>query len=239
MGDSFAPLEFRSSFEDIADQLNLVHERFILVHVQDHRRTSPVLGEHERVAGMKARQIHIVPRDRYRYGQRLWVAETSHLPLRSEVVDEQGNIIEMLIFTSLEVRDSIPADMLQPTVGEHDQIFELAHQEPSRRAARRSPPGWESIDLPPGFRQKVQRRHFLPNKFSQVEHHVYSDGLASVSVFIEQQDQEEQPLVGASRIGGVNIYGHLHNGHAITVLGEVPGVTVRQIAESMVQVSPP
>lgn len=195
------------------------------------------LGGSERIAGLVARQVDILPRDPYRFGQRIWLDEQSRLPLRAEVFNEQGVVLEQLIFTSLEIRDEIPGEMLQPQVGARDQILELEHDPLPRSTMRRSPPAWQSTDLPPGFNQKVQRRHFLPNKFYQVEHHVYSDGLASVSVFIEQRDDDERILLGASRIGGVNIYGHVHNGYLITVLGEVPVVTVQRIARSMVQVS--
>ena len=199
------------------------------------------LADSDRIAGMIARQVNILPRDGYRYGQRLWLDEHSKLPLRSEVFDEQGEIVEKLFFTSLEIRDSIPEEMLLPSsVGDHDQLLELERQLPPRRGiSGGAPAAWQSDDLPTGFRQKVQRRHFLPNKFYQVEHHVYSDGLASVSVFVEQLDEGDLPLTGPSRIGGVNVYGHLHNGHLITVLGEVPEITVRQIARSMTPVNSP
>lgn len=188
----------------------------------------------DRIAGMFARQIDIIPRDGYRYGQRLWLDENSRLLLRSEVFNEQGEILEMLMFTSLEVHETIDPELLKPKVSEQDQVLELERGQLPRRTMSRVPAGWESTDIPPGFQQKVQRRHFLPNKFYQVEHHVYSDGLASVSVFIEKRDEEDEGVVGTSRIGGVNVFGHLHNGHLITVLGEVPNITVKQIAESMV-----
>ena len=187
-----------------------------------------------RVAGMDARQIDIIPKDGYRYGQRLWLDEQSRLLLRSEVFNEQGETLEMLMFTTLEVRETIDPEWLQPRVNERDQVLELERGQP-RRSMNRAPAAWESMNIPPGFQQRTQRRHFLPNKFYQVEHHVYSDGLASVSVFIEQRDEEGEHVIGASRIGGVNVFGHLYNDHLITVLGEVPMSTVRQIAESMVE----
>lgn len=195
------------------------------------------MGGTARIAGMQAQQIDIIPNDAFRYGQRLWLEQDSRLLLGSEVFDEQGEVLEKLIFTSLEVLEHIPAEMLQPQVNERDQVLELERASMPRRSAERSPADWQANDIPPGFQQKVQRRHFLPNKFYQVEHHVYSDGMASVSVFIEQYDDEDKVAPGASRIGGVNVFSQLTQGYLITVLGEVPAVTVRRIAESMVKVS--
>jgi sigma-E factor negative regulatory protein RseB len=65
-------------------------------------------------------------------------------------------------------------------------------------------------------------------------HMVYSDGLASVSVFIEQNDGESSHLQGASSVGAVNAYGNAVDGHFVTVVGEVPASTVESMAQSTV-----
>ena len=64
-------------------------------------------------------------------------------------------------------------------------------------------------------------------------HLMYSDGLASVSVFIEPGESSTHRLKGASSMGALNVYGKQANGVQITVMGEVPGATVAAIAESM------
>lgn len=191
------------------------------------------MGGRARIADLNTRQIDIIPRDQYRFGQRLWLEENSRLLLRSEVFNERGEVIEKLLFTSLELHDHIPAEMLQPNIAAGDQILELDSGLMHRRGSSHAQASWQTSSLPPGFQQKVLRRHYLPNKFSPVEHHVYGDGLASVSVFIEERDDEDEVLIGPSRMGGINVYGQFSHGHLITVLGEVPMVTVQFIAEAM------
>jgi sigma-E factor negative regulatory protein RseB len=187
----------------------------------------------ERIAGMKARKITIVPRDEYRYGQNIWLAEDNGLLLRTEVVNEKGQLVEQVMFTSLELKDRIPATMLESQTENPARVVEL----PAKPAAPETPADthvyWQVTDLPPGFNQDMQRQHYLPHKSQPVEHHLYSDGLSSVSVFIESADGDDSGFLGSSHIGGVNAYGRRIDTHLATVVGEVPPVTVKRIAESI------
>jgi len=187
----------------------------------------------ERIAGMKARQITIVPRDQFRYGQNIWLAEDNGLLLRAEVVDEQGQKVEQVMFTSLELKEQIPAAMLESQTENPARVVELQSAPPTPVAPADARVHWRVTDLPPGFTQDMERQHYLPHKSQPVEHHLYSDGLASVSVFIESGDEDDQGFVGSSRMGGVNAYGRRVGTHLVTVVGEVPPMTVKHIAESI------
>ena len=66
-----------------------------------------------------------------------------------------------------------------------------------------------------------------------VQHYVLSDGLAAVSVYIEKSTTEEQALEGQSNMGSINAYGRQVSEYQVTVMGEVPGTTVKQIAEAV------
>jgi negative regulator of sigma E activity len=73
----------------------------------------------------------------------------------------------------------------------------------------------------------------MPMKKHLVQHFVLSDGLAMVSVYIEKSLADEQALEGESSMGSVNAYGRRVDGHRVTVMGEVPKATVKQIAEAV------
>ena len=66
-----------------------------------------------------------------------------------------------------------------------------------------------------------------------VEHLVYTDGVASVSVFVEDVGSSKEDLKGPAQIGAANAFTALVDGHQITAVGEVPTDTVRMIARSM------
>jgi len=197
------------------------------------------LAGEERIAGLPARKVVVAPRDHYRYGQNFWLADETGLLLRAEVVNEQGEIVEQVMFTTLELHETIPEEMLQPQVEDNSRVVQLERRpQPPAVPRQGAALQWQVADLPPGFSQQVQRNHYLPEKQNPVEHHVYSDGLASVSVFIEKRSEDDNGFVGASGMGSVNAYGQLYGAHTVTVVGEVPLRTVKQIAESMQQVQP-
>ena len=66
-----------------------------------------------------------------------------------------------------------------------------------------------------------------------MDHLVYSDGMASVSVFVEPVGPESDDLDGDSTIGGANAYSTRISGHNVTAVGEVPADTVQMIARSV------
>jgi hypothetical protein len=68
-----------------------------------------------------------------------------------------------------------------------------------------------------------------------VEHLVFSDGLASVSVFVETgREQAGGPgMDDAATIGSSSAYSTVVQGYRVTAVGEVPPDTVRAIAQSI------
>jgi sigma-E factor negative regulatory protein RseB len=92
--------------------------------------------------------------------------------------------------------------------------------------------GWVVRDMPPGFTKVVEGFRTLRGKPAQVAHIVYSDGLVAISVFVEPTPATPQP-VGLSQQGGINVYSRQLDDYLVTVLGEAPGATVRQIAYSV------
>jgi sigma-E factor negative regulatory protein RseB len=73
----------------------------------------------------------------------------------------------------------------------------------------------------------------MAGRDTPTEHLVYSDGMASVSVFIDRADVELVAPEGPSRIGAAHAYTTRVGDHVVTAMGEVPLTTVRMIAESV------
>ncbi len=59
------------------------------------------LGGADRVAERAAQVLEIKPRDEYRYGYKLWLDEATAMPLQSQLIDEQGDIVEQILFTEI------------------------------------------------------------------------------------------------------------------------------------------
>ena len=87
--------------------------------------------------------------------------------------------------------------------------------------------------VPHGFQMKDNNVQHMATSRMPVEHLVYSDGLAMVSIFVEKLMPDEAPLQGYSARGAVNAFSRVADNHQITVVGELPLPTVRQIASSV------
>ncbi len=193
------------------------------------------VGGTDRVAGHTAQKIIIRPRDGYRYGQNVWLEQDTALLLKSELVDEDGKAVERLMFTTLEVHaGALPPSLFEPQNTGADMVWYTRDPEAMADAQASTAQHWRVEKLPPGFRHDVRRFHSVPATLRPVEHLVYSDGLASVSVFIEQQSGENA-FTGSSRKGAVHVYAREHDGYSILVIGEVPAATVRLIGDSVMR----
>ena len=92
---------------------------------------------------------------------------------------------------------------------------------------------WSVTKVPAGFTPGVQRHHKMTVSAMPVEHFMFSDGLSSVSVFVEKKMESSKNLIGGSTMGAVNAYGRAVGDYHVTVVGEVPHATVKMIADSV------
>jgi sigma-E factor negative regulatory protein RseB len=105
--------------------------------------------------------------------------------------------------------------------------------QPSRHVSHALETDWASTDMPQGFEAVATHGETLPGSDAVVTHIIYSDGLSSVSVFIAPQDSAVSD--GHSRVGGSNSFSAVIDGHRVTAVGEVPVMTVEQIATTMMR----
>lgn len=196
---------------------------------QQHYSLSTAAGE--RVADRDTRQVNVMPKDEYRYGYRLSVDTDSGLLLKSELLNLHGKPLEQIIYTTLTLPKSIPDELLKPGIS--GQGFTWNIRDAPRAPDREST--WAVNWLPAGF--AMQDRATDPAALGRmpVEHLVYTDGLASVSVFIEHLKAAGDGLEGISGMGAVNAFGIMLDGFQVTAVGEVPEATVERIARSVVK----
>lgn len=187
----------------------------------------------EKIAGQRAQKLVIQPKDNYRYGHRLWVDEKTGLLLKTHLIDEKGELLEQFMFTEIEFLDVVPEHLLKPAISGDEYTWYEAQETNDTDAVEQSKVTWSITQLPAGFNSDMQRSHNMPNKTS-VQQLVFSDGLASVSVFIEKHKAHSPNITGASHMGAVNAFGRKLNNYHITVVGEVPRATVQLIGESVV-----
>lgn len=189
----------------------------------------------DRVANRETVRLAVIPMDENRFGYRLWLDRDTRLLLKSELIDEDGQPLEIFQFTTLVIGDDVDPAALKPT-GEQAVIHNLSlESNPSIPADRevRWVPEW----LPVGFKMASSNVRTTPNKMKSINTMMFSDGLSAFSIFIE-----DMPPAGAasmvSRTGATVAVTHLTEGpdegrHLVTLVGELPTKTAQKIARSI------
>lgn len=187
-----------------------------------------LLGE-ERVAGRQAKVVAIMPQDAYRYGYRLYLDTEHALPLKTDMLNVSGVSISQLMFTQLQVHSS-SREIAEISL-DGKEYYQWVQQKPMRTISDRQFSGWSFSDLPKGFDVTLHSKRKAGKQARGIDHFVLSDGLASLSVYVE--DDDDVGLQGNSTMGTVNAYGNTISGYQVTAVGEVPAMTVERIAKSL------
>lgn len=185
---------------------------------------------YERVGGRDSVIISLEPRDQYRYGYKFSVDREFGLLLKSVLLNEHSQMLEQVAFSQLALMNTQDMDWFRPEVAP-GKTYVMQPEETVSPVLEGE--GWVVSHLPPGFRKVDQVRRKVPGKTAPVHHLVFSDGLASVSLFIETLEKGAKPKLGLATQGGTNVYADAVDGYQIIVVGEVPEATVKQIASAV------
>ncbi|MFN2169466.1 MAG: MucB/RseB C-terminal domain-containing protein [Anaerolineae bacterium] len=183
------------------------------------------LGRQGRIAGHKGQRITILPKDEYRYGYELWLQSDTGLLLRWVLYDSKRKPLARLMFTELRIGPEVDHSELQ-TSGNPQPLIAPATSAGAGSVKREAPGVEQPTGMPPGFRLAAHSRQGAQG---QLEHLVFSDGLATVSVYIEPIDARRGMSEGLSRMGTTNAWIHSDGRHQVTAIGEVPAITVQKM----------
>ncbi len=178
------------------------------------------MAEPDRVAGYDTNVIDIAAADSYRYSYRLWLDKEHQLPLRVAVLDGNQLCVEQYMFVVLSIGSVVADEALDTTA---------PITSPAAVAALGGNPRWMVNDLPKGYSLRARQAMSTGKSSEQL---VFSDGLASVSAYIEPTPEPINDDVALSR-GAMNVYIHRDRSWRYTVLGNVPAATVQRIAVSI------
>lgn len=187
----------------------------------------------DRMAGYSARVIAITPKDEFRYGYRFWIEQNTRMLLKYDLSDPKGVPIEQVMFTRLGIGADIPQSALQPSLTGDGYTWHRQEDLRNSTVMASGKPGWQVRQLPAGFTLTDFQMKRMREDGDAAEHMVFSDGLATVSVYVEKRMHQDDSLNGLSSMGAMNAYGLMVDGYHVMVVGEVPPATVRMIAHSL------
>ncbi|MFV9473008.1 MucB/RseB C-terminal domain-containing protein [Advenella sp. RU8] len=182
----------------------------------------------ERVAGHECQQLELTPRSSDRYGYRLCVDVKTKLLLKSQTVGLDNKVVEQVAFTGLVMGKDVNTGLLAPSYKLNDWVVEkeeLVSVDFAKEGWKlRAPEGYVpilSIIRPKGTNQRVK-------------HLILSDGLSSISVFVQKVTEAEKTLQahGAVQVGSLNVFRQRVDDYWVTAIGAVPMSTLEEMAVS-------
>jgi len=191
-----------------------------------------------RQMGEKAQVISVTPRDGFRYGYRVWIQRSNGMPLKTEMLDTDGNVMEQVVFSNLAIRHHIADQEFVPQLSTAG--YQWLRDDGAPAVITTSPGIWTGAQLPPGFHLTAQTAQMMPGVPEPVTHLVFTDGVATVSVFVQSEtirNGQNQGHAGVSQVGSSSAFTSVESGHKFVALGEVPPATVRFIIESLMHQS--
>jgi sigma-E factor negative regulatory protein RseB len=185
-------------------------------------------GATGRVAGFDSQLILIEPKDRLRYGHQFWVDAHTGMPLKAGLIDERGDPIETFAFTELHIGGAVDKKALKARPEMPGDQWKVVHV--STKSG--DDDVWRFKTPLPGFRKVIGMRRQMHPGLPEINHVVFSDGLAAYSVFIEPLG-DSKPETGAFSMGTVNVYKRIADGHLLVVMGDLPPASLKSFAEGM------
>lgn len=183
------------------------------------------LGAPDRVAGRPAQIIDVQPRDDFRFGFQLWADREHGLLLKAVMINREGRAVERFSFSRID---------LNPDPDQPIETTDYSVAQSGVSVASEPQPGsrWEVTEVPPGFALQSVSRH-ADEQQTEVDHLLFSDGLATVSVFVEPIGDNPMPENRSTSKGGVSAMMGRISQNQVTVMGEVPTETLSLILRSI------
>ena len=188
-----------------------------------------------RIANRPAVRIAITPKDELRYGYRVWLDADTSLLLKSEMIDNQGERLEIFQFSELRVGSEVPTSALQSDEHSGSMISHLTLRSETEAVSEPVELDWRVSWMPPGFMMAANDIRTRPTN-ETVGSAMYTDGLVSFTVFVEAMPEGGAASMVSQMGPTVAITRGLmasEQNFLVTLVGEIPIATGQRIIESV------
>ena len=193
----------------------------------------------ERIAGVEADVAVLQPKDTLRFGYRVWTVQKKGMVVKLQTLDTGGRVLEQAAFSDLVMDAPVKMDKLLQMMAKVDG---LRVEQPALVKTTASAEGWSMTAPVPGFkpmscykRPASQSATNSPAStlVDEPMQWIFSDGLASVSLFVEPYDRQRHTKESAMSMGATQTLTKLAGNYWLTAMGEVPMSTLKQFANGL------
>lgn len=183
----------------------------------------------ERVAGFDSFVVDFLPRDHLRHAYRIWSEKQTGLMVKMQTRSHDGRVLEQVAFTELQLDAPVRMDELLRQMNGTAGYTVL---QPRMQPAGTQNLGWTMTASIPGFQSMsaYTRTEASGNPSFQW---VFSDGLASVSLFLETFDPQRHGAEKTVADGATHSISRKMGNYWVTALGEVPVETLSLFMQAL------
>ncbi len=188
----------------------------------------------ERVAGLEADVVQLRPNDALRFAYQIWTEKKTGMVLKLQTIDARGRVLEQAAFSELQLDAPVSmtklAQMMANTEGYQVERTDLVKTSAADQ-------GWGMKSAVPGF-QAVScylRPTAVPvdARPESTLQWIFSDGLATVSLFIEAFEPRRHGQPMAQALGATHTLTRRIGDWWLTAVGEVPPHTLAAFAQAL------
>ena len=189
----------------------------------------------ERVAGFDADVVQLAPKDKLRFGYRVWSEKKSGLVVKLQTLNAEGQVLEQAAFSDLQLDAPVSMAKLTQMMG-NTEGYKVEKPDLVKTTALAE--GWVLKNAVPGFKpMSCFKRVVAASEGATPENTlqwIFSDGLASVSLFVETFDRQRHLQEGLLSMGATQMLTRRYTDRQgekgpdwwLTVVGEVPPQTL-------------
>ena len=189
----------------------------------------------ERIAGVEADIAVLQPKDATRFGYRVWTEQKRGLVVKLQTLDADGRVLEQAAFSELLMDAPVKMDKLLQMMG---KVEGYRVEQPALLKTTASAEGWRLPAPVAGFKPMscYKRPASAAAGVAAAEDSmqwVFSDGLASVSLFVESYDRQRHSKESGMSMGATHTLTRQIGNYWLTAMGEVPMATLKQFASGL------
>lgn len=191
----------------------------------------------ERMVGVDCDVVQLIPKDTLRYGYRVWSEKRTGLVVQLQTLDTDGRVIEQSAFSELQLDAPVSMAKLSQMMA-NTSGYKIVRPDMQKTTAEAQ--GWALRKPVAGFKpagcftRPVAALAGATNNSANTMQWMFSDGLATVSLFVEAFDAQRHLHEGAADFGGATrAFTRRIDDWWVTSVGEIPAATLSLFAQSL------
>lgn len=195
------------------------------------------VADTETVAGNDAISILIKAKDPYRYGYQLWFEPETATLLKYKLVNQKGQAIEQYLFTDIAIVHHSKL-RTNDSAREHEEVKPTSCKQRFSQLTEAFKQFFDAGKIPSGYQAVSYRQGQINETERHARQFQLSDGLSSVSVFIENRGEINRKIKGVMKIGPVTVAGKSIDDYQVTVIGAIPVDSALKFIQSIKMAKP-